>query len=70
MSRDELLALPATTSVENAARALGLGRTRAYELARRDRFPCKVIRIGVSYRVVTADLHRLLGVTGAERPSS
>jgi predicted DNA-binding transcriptional regulator AlpA len=62
MSRDELLALPATTSIESAARALGMGRTRAYELAKRGQFPCKVIRIGVSYRVVTADLHRLLGV--------
>ncbi|GGV40183.1 hypothetical protein GCM10010182_75890 [Actinomadura cremea] len=62
MSREELLALPTTTNVETAARALGLGRTRAYELARLGEFPCKVIRIGVSYRVVTADLRRLLGI--------
>jgi hypothetical protein len=62
MNRDELLALPATTTIETAARALGLGRTRAYELAKLGRFPCKVIRIGVSYRVITADLHRLLDV--------
>lgn len=62
MNRDELLALPATTTIETAARALGLGRTRAYELAKLGRFPCKVIRIGVSYRVITADLHRLLNV--------
>ncbi|WP_329519009.1 DNA-binding protein [Spirillospora sp. NBC_01491] len=60
MTREELLTLPTTTTVEVAARALGLGRTRAYELAKLDRFPCKVIRIGVSYRVVTADLQRLL----------
>lgn len=62
MSHDELLALPTTVSVETAARAIGLGRTRAYELARRGKFPCKVIRIGTSYRVVTADLRRLLGI--------
>jgi excisionase family DNA binding protein len=63
MSREELAALPTTTTIETAARALGLGRTRAYQLARENRFPCKVIRIGTSYRVVTADLHRLLIVT-------
>lgn len=62
MSQDELLALPTTVSVETAARAIGLGRTRAYELARRGQFPCKVVRIGASYRAVTADLRRLLGI--------
>jgi predicted DNA-binding transcriptional regulator AlpA len=62
MSYEELLALPTTISVETAARAIGLGRTRAYELARRGQFPCKVIRIGASYRVVTVDLRRLLGI--------
>ncbi|MGI5327127.1 helix-turn-helix domain-containing protein [Actinomadura nitritigenes] len=62
MSQDELLALPTTISVETAARAIGLGRTRAYQLARRGEFPCRVIRIGASYRVVTGDLRRLLGI--------
>ncbi|NEA23424.1 helix-turn-helix domain-containing protein [Actinomadura bangladeshensis] len=62
MSQDELLALPTTISVETAARAIGLGRTRAYQLARRGEFPCKVIRIGASYRVVTVDLRQLLGI--------
>jgi hypothetical protein len=62
LSREQLLALPVTTTIEMAARALCLGRTRAYELARRNEFPCKVIRIGTSYRVITADLHRLAGI--------
>ncbi|MDX6435117.1 MAG: hypothetical protein QOE54_7483 [Streptosporangiaceae bacterium] len=62
LSREQLLALPVTTTIEMAARALCIGRTRAYELARRDEFPCKVIRIGTSYRVITADLHRLAGI--------
>ncbi|MEU8800786.1 helix-turn-helix domain-containing protein [Spirillospora sp. NPDC048819] len=60
MSREELATLPTTTTIETAARALGLGRTRAYQLARENRFPCKVIRIGTTYRVVTADLRRLI----------
>ncbi|MBO2437287.1 helix-turn-helix domain-containing protein [Actinomadura nitritigenes] len=60
MTHEELAALPTTTTIETAARALGLGRTRAYQLAREDLFPCKVIRIGTTYRVVTADLLRLM----------
>ncbi|QFG27604.1 helix-turn-helix domain-containing protein [Actinomadura sp. WMMB 499] len=64
MTREELAALPTTTTIETAARALGLGRTRAYQLARENRFPCKIIRIGTTYRVVTADLHRLLSKQG------
>ena len=45
-----------------AARVLGLGRTKAYELAKHDRFPCRVIRIGDLYRIPTAGLLELLGV--------
>ncbi|URN08538.1 helix-turn-helix domain-containing protein [Actinomadura madurae] len=60
MTQEELAALPTTTTIETAARALGLGRTRAYQLARENRFPCKVIRIGTTYRVITADLQRTL----------
>ena len=37
-----------------AARALGLGRTNAYDLARRQQFPCRIIRIGDTYRVPSA----------------
>ncbi len=59
----------ATVDLMTAARALGLGRTKAYELARREQFPCRVIRIGETYRIPTAGLLELLGVT-AEEPRS
>ena len=52
----------ATVDLMTAARALGLGRTKAYELARRDEFPCRVIRIGETYRIPTPGLLKLLGV--------
>ena len=52
----------ATVDLMTAARALGLGRTKAYELASRDQFPCRVIRIGDTYRIPTAGLLELLGV--------
>ncbi|MFI0446479.1 helix-turn-helix domain-containing protein [Actinomadura sp. 6N118] len=45
-----------------AARALGLGRTKAYELAKRGEFPCRIIKVGDTYRVPTAELLSLLGV--------
>jgi predicted DNA-binding transcriptional regulator AlpA len=62
LTRAELLALPAAVDVATAARALGLGRSTAYELARRDAFPCRVLRVGSSYRIPTAELLRVLGL--------
>jgi excisionase family DNA binding protein len=62
MTRAELLALPAVIDVTTAARALGLGRSTAYDLARRGEFPCRVLHIGSSYRVPTSDLLRVLGI--------
>jgi hypothetical protein len=59
----------ATVDLMTAAAALGLGRTRAYELARRGQFPCRVIRIGDTYRIPTPGLLELLGVTG-ETPAT
>jgi hypothetical protein len=55
-----------TVDLMTAASALGLGRTKAYELARHDEFPCRVIRIGDTYRVPTAGLLELLGVAAEE----
>lgn len=76
LSRDELLALPAAVDVETAASAFGLGRTTAYTLAKTGHFPCALIRAGKSYRVVTADLLRVLkvhpesdGDAGPSRPT-
>ena len=58
-----------TVDLMTAAKALGLGRTKAYELARRDDFPCRIIRIGDTYRVPTPGLLELLGVSAEERPT-
>lgn len=66
MTRAELLALPVTVDIGTAARALGLGRSTGYELARRGEFPCRVLRVGGSYRVPTADLLRVLGLDPGE----
>ncbi|MFD3823160.1 MULTISPECIES: hypothetical protein [Streptomyces] len=62
MTREELLALPVSVDLETGNRALGLGRSKGYELAKRGQYPCKVLRLGKAYRVVTADLLNLLGL--------
>jgi hypothetical protein len=62
MTRAELGALPPTVDLVTASRALGIGRTKAYELAKDGEFPVKVLRLGSAYRVVTSDLHEVLGI--------
>ena len=58
----EIGGLPAVTDLVTAGRALGIGRTRAYELARAGQFPCPVIRVGRTWLVPTAGLRTLLGL--------
>ncbi|MFI1938210.1 hypothetical protein ACH44C_13650 [Streptomyces purpureus] len=62
MGREEILALPAAIDLDTSNRALGLGRSKGYELAKRGEYPCRVLRLGKAYRVVTADLVNLLGL--------
>ncbi|MGI5326921.1 hypothetical protein [Actinomadura nitritigenes] len=52
-----------------AGRALGVGRTKSYELARAGRFPCPVLRVGRSYLVPTAGLLTLLGLNDPQHPT-
>ncbi|MEU9516615.1 helix-turn-helix domain-containing protein [Micromonospora sp. NPDC048169] len=66
MSREELLALPVTFDIVVAGRACGMGRTTAYELAKRGEFPVRVLKLGNRYRVTRADLLRFLGEADAE----
>jgi len=55
--------LGATTDVETAAAILGIGRTKAYELAKADEFPVRLIRVGRRYLVAVPSLMGLLGVS-------
>lgn len=67
---DQLHALPITIDLITAARALGIGRTKAYELARTDEFPCRIIRVGTGYHVPTAELLKVLGITPPGSPEA
>jgi hypothetical protein len=62
MTLAEIGELPAVTDVVTAGRALGLGRTKSYELARAGQFPCPVIRAGKAWLVPVAGLLAVLGL--------
>lgn len=58
---DEVRAWPATVAPEQAAIALGISRSYAYELVRTGGFPAKVIKVGRKNRVITSSILALLG---------
>ncbi|MFB7424700.1 helix-turn-helix domain-containing protein [Streptomyces hydrogenans] len=71
MSLSEVLALPATVNVVTAARALGIGHNKAYDLIRSGEFPVRTLALGRTVRVPTAALWEALGIgplrIGAQR---
>lgn len=69
MTIGALLELPPTVGVAKAAEALGMSPNHAYKLLRGavpgEAFPCAFMRHGNRYRIITADLHRVLRLTQA-----
>ncbi|NBF00554.1 helix-turn-helix domain-containing protein [Nonomuraea sp. KC401] len=67
-------AMPEVISLLAAGRLLGMGRTKAYRLARAGQFPCRVLRIGGRYAVPVRGLRALLDHTSTDdaqsRPAS
>lgn len=62
MTEAELRRLPASIDLPTTFRAIGIGRTKGYELLRADQFPVPVLRMGSVYRVRTADVLELLHI--------
>jgi hypothetical protein len=69
MSMEELLDLPVSVGLPVAAKALGIGRNKAYEMAAADGaltaegfLPCPVRRYKHEYRVTRPDLFRAVGL--------
>jgi hypothetical protein len=67
---DAIRSLGMTTDLETAGAILGVGRTKAYELAKAGDFPVTVLRIGRRYVVPTQLLLKLLGADQAPTGSS
>lgn len=51
-----------TTDIETAAAILGIGRTLAFELARTEQFPVRLLRMGRRIAVPVVDLLTYLGI--------
>lgn len=62
MTREEAQSLPVMISLERAARALDIGRSKGYKDAKNGDFPVPVRRVGKQYKVPTAPLLRFLGL--------
>jgi excisionase family DNA binding protein len=60
----------ATATIEEVAASLGIARSTAYELAKSDRLPMPVIRLGRRMVVSRQALDRLLAGERDERPSA
>jgi hypothetical protein len=69
MTMEELLALPPSMELRLAARAVGIGKNKAYEYAAAGQFPgdppLPVRKYGPEWRVYRADLFRHLGLDPA-----
>jgi hypothetical protein len=65
---DEVRQLGVRTDVATAASVLGIGRTKAHELARTGQFPVTPLRLGHRYVVPVAPLLRLLGLDESGAP--
>lgn len=63
MTEEEVRSLPVSVDLPTAARALGLGRTAAYELVRKGTWPTPVIRLGRLILIPRAHLLTLLGLS-------
>jgi hypothetical protein len=56
----QIAAGPPTIGVPTACGYLGISKSSGYELIKTGRFPCRVLRVGNRYRVLTASLIAVL----------
>jgi predicted DNA-binding transcriptional regulator AlpA len=61
-SREEILALDAAVDIPTAGRCFKMGKSTAYDLARRGQFPVPVLPLGKSFRVTRASILAYLGI--------
>ncbi|GAB3435446.1 helix-turn-helix domain-containing protein [Flindersiella endophytica] len=61
-TEDEIRRLPPALTVEQAARLLLIGRSKAYQAVKTGEWPTRVLRVGRCIRIPTAEVLRLLGL--------
>ncbi|MGV9976538.1 DNA-binding protein [Micromonospora wenchangensis] len=67
---ERIRALGAVTDVGTVGEIFGMSRSSAYELARRDRLPVPVLRVGSRYRVSVTAILAALGVPSDPPPAT
>jgi hypothetical protein len=65
LTPEEILALDAAVDIPTAGRCFGMGRSKAYELARSDKFPVPVLPLGATFCVTRASILAALGIEDA-----
>ncbi|MFJ8109952.1 hypothetical protein [Streptomyces sp. NPDC096132] len=63
LTPDEVRALPAMLSANQAFAAIAIGKTLGYELIDAEEFPVEVIRLGRVYRFRKTDVMAFLGLS-------
>jgi hypothetical protein len=59
-----------TTDLNTAAEIIGIGRTLAYDLAKKGNFPVRILRIGGRVLVPVPELLRYVGASSEDRSES
>lgn len=67
MNRTELDELPPVLEVPTAAKALGIGRSLAYDLVRRGEWPTQVLHVGKRIKIPTQPSIRLFDGSSGDR---
>jgi hypothetical protein len=68
MTKEEVLALPVTVDLLTTARALGISRNLAYDMARAGEYPVKLYKVGTRYRCLRIHLLEALGIPDVPIP--
>jgi hypothetical protein len=71
MTIDEIRAMPASVPLAMACRALNMGVTKGYGLARRDAFPVRLLPVGnAKYRAPKSAILEYLGISETAPPKA
>ncbi len=70
LTPEQILALPAAVDIPKAGECFGIGRSKAYELARSGQFPVPVLPLGDMFRVTRASILAYLGIEDTAQPAS
>lgn len=69
LTPEQILALPAAVDIPKAGECFGIGRSKAYELARAGKFPVPVLPLGDMFRVTRSSILAYLGIEDTATPT-